>query len=1233
MKNKLSLNISFLHGRILLVFMPVCFTILSMHAQVTGLPLHKGHNGGDTLYHSSADFIVHNRTFTPVNTITLRWVKNSAQYTVTGEVISGIEFNTVHFSMGTDSASYLILADDGDLVSYSPNVINPFVLAGQNYLGLANKTFLIYNTITSQENIYGNVKVTLDGDNYASRMGSSSDPGAIIENNEVKKVWVHIEDLITIKGLRSHDLSKTDIVLRHQEGDPENTHYGYGKWAVFLAESEQYVDVGSGARPGIVIRNSMVDSVHMVGGGGGFLLSTLLILDEFEINYNHQAGKYAINGKVNIGMPMGGLLKTFGMKYAPSFVIDAGDENSPGFLLNPTNGRFEVEDASFSLKRLNTAAKWEAGGFEIEDLTLGVKNNWPDSIYGLGTFPPGFSLGISLGFHVSKNYSLPPEARFYINSIGVTWQAPTLEQALPLGNTGFNVVRIGGEIDNLLDYHNLSLTGDIGMVYGKPLMLDVGKFGIPGLSGTKAISIVYVEGTFTWSTQGLSFTESGSFGALFAGSEWRPILATLTGDLDITWGGKITLDGSMKAYAPPNDFIGASADISFNFSGDIDATGTASLQVPSSIPVIGGKHIGSANFAVRHRHTKFSQSYAAAWAKFNLIFDHVTAGTKANFQSGHISKIGAGEARALSHQNISDTEIHPVDENGNEITEWYQCGLTHQFSLPEGLPPAYLQNQLVIDNTPFESPFGQHIYYGPVVATLTSPSSTEDIKIITPVDENAIYFNQGQTTPQDNTLTIDFTKNFNEEGSDTIKWITVNQAVEAYGSINWIEQPGFMLTPGQYILTVSGYCHNNSEALQTSDMHYNVSPVYPRPTITLSGDGEGTFTVDYSSYLTDTTIVSLYWSATKGGGGNLIAHHAYHQGELIGDSLYRWVKEWDPGILGESKVFFYAVIDDHINNPVQSEYDSIQYVRNLQVIVNGGNELTSIILSPADTTLSMVTGVNVGNATFNFANVPLGEYTVQAYNADTAKSFDLSIWLDNADLVAMKYQSPDWVSVKFNRVSDQGTTLVTVELLDDEVSVYGEVVDTAGYALTDETKVVLLDEQNHYVTYSFLSDLGLGYTFDNQGVFKLGVQLPSSNNYHFSSLDKLEYITVPNVSGYVYFLDSIELSNVTKAINFRVLPGGIGPVFKAVTYNAGVSHPVENVVVTIRRQDSTGPTLQAVSNSNGLVVFDAGDVDTFTNYTFTMAWPEGYETVTPQGQVFAWDGRALYPFEIIGQQE
>lgn len=1203
---------------------------LTSYAQVTGLPLIKGHMGGDTVVHSSDDFIVHGRTFTPVNTVSIIWETSANTFTVIGEVTSDLNFYETHFSMGSSSVSYFQLNGSGSITTYKPNVIDTFQLSGQKYLGLADETFYAYHASTSEEQVYGNVRIFLDGNHFSGRMGSSEDPGAILFNNNTRKVWVHIEDLIHIKGLITHELSKTDIVIRHLEGDPVNTYYGYGFWAIYILETAQLASLGTGANPGMVIKNSVIDSVHMKAGGGGFVFGVLPILDAVDIRYNHDFGKYAINGLINLGVPLGGVAKTFGAPYAPSFQINAGDESNPGFLLNTSNGKFEVEDATFSLKNINTEAKVANGGFDINELTVGVKNNWPDSIYGRGTFPPGFSLEISLGFHLNQQEA-SPDSRFFINSIGVTWQAANISQAIALGTTGFQMVKIGGEINNLLDLRNISITGDIGMVYGEPIQFDPGVFGLSG--GVRDISIVYVEGVLTLSTAGISFHAIGDIGAFFTNGHWQGIMAEVEGDIDIKWGGGVDLAASIKAYATPNDAIDAQANLSFHSSGDIDATGTAIMQIPPSIPVIGGKRIGNAHFAFRHRHSDLGKSYAAAWSKFNLGFDHIVAGIKANLKTGHISKVGAKQARALTHQNISDPLQHPIGPNGEPNNNWYACGLTHHFSLTSDFPPAYLQNQIVINDSRFENPFVQHQFWSPAIATVISPSSNLDLKILTPEDEHDTYFNQGQTTPQDNTMAIDFSMDFTEGGSDTINWITVNEAAEAYSSIDWIHQPDLLLTPGEYVLTITGYCNIHAEPLGIEDMKLNVSPVYPRPSISLTGDGTGNFTIDYSSYVNDSTSVSLYWNYDQGKGGNLIGHLPYHEGTLIGDSLYRWeIENWFPGLIAEPIIYFYAVIDDFVNNPVRSEYVSVSYVPNLRVTVTGGDSTTAITLTPADTTIHDIPGINNGDATFFFANVPVGEYKVDAYNTDTSKIFNFSMGVNTIDgsLINAKYHTPDWASVDFTVLNwDNGLGDVYFQLEGTNLSLYGEITDTAGVSVGGDAIVTLLNGQNEIVSQQHVSDPG--YMFDNidTGYYKMVVQLPPANYFHWPSTDDLHYVVMEDLVGIVYIRDSVEITPIAKGLDFRVLPGPMGPVFNAVDFN---NNPVENVVITIWRQDGTGTIHQAVSNENGLAFFDAEGVATFTNYYFSMAWPEGYHTLTPQGQTFQWTGWTD-PQLVIGQED
>ena len=1229
LNNILSNNASNMIKAFFTIFSISVLNVIS-NAQFSDLPLVKGHAGGDTTVEFSHTFTVHGRIFTPVTNITVTWDESDNEFSVIGMATAQVNGTTFKFNMG-DTDSYFTLNGSSTITTYIPNVVDTFQLAGQKFIGLADETHFTYNSTTGQDNFYGDVKVVLDGKNFAARMGSSDDPGAILSSNNPIKVWVHINDLVNLKGLTSADLSKTDIILRHLAGDPANTYYGYGTWAANLMEVVQLAFLGTGANPGMVVKNSQVDSVKMTISGGGVMFGVLPVIDGFKVEYDHDAGKYKINGIVNVGVPLGGLVKAFGATYAPSFVIDASDDSKPGFYLNPSNGKFEVENAIFSLKTLNGAKKIKDGGFQINYLDFGVKDSWPDSISGSATFPPGISFAIGASFNLKKSVA-DPYQRFFINSLSFDWTAANVSQAIPLGTTGFKVVTFGGAVDNLLDLENLSITGDIGLVFGEPVVLDLKVFH-DSLSGMASVSVVYVEGLVNLSTHGVYFQATGDLGSIFTGGHWQGLIAELEGGIDIKWSGTVNLDASFSAWVPPYDVINATTNISFHESGDIDATGKAVLHIPKAIPVFGGYKLANTDFAVRYKKSDIHHSYAAGWSKFNLGFDHVVGGIKANFKTGKITKVGAAAARALTHDNISDPLQHPIGPNGEPDNAWYACGITQHWTLPTDIPPAYLQNQMVINNFRFENPLVQHQYWSPAVATITSPSSNIDLKVITPSDSNNIYFNQGQTTPQDNTMSIDFTMNFVEGGSDTINWVIANQAAESYSSIDWIHQPELMLTPGEYVLTLSGYCNIHAEPLETSDMKYNVSPVYPRPTINLAGDGNGNFTIDYSSYITDSTSVSLYWNYEKDKGGNLIGHLPYHEGVLVGDSMYQWIVEnWFPGIIAEEWVYFYAVIDDHINNPVQSNYDSIFYRENLKVNVHGGDDSTTVVLSPADTTLAEVYGINNGSGTFIFGNVPLGEYSIHCYSNDTTRAFSFNYNISGIDgnVISRVYHTPEWVTITFDVVTwDNGIGEVYFYLEEVQVPLFGEVVDTAGASVGSDSKVYLLDAQNNVVAQTTVSDVGYWFADVEEGFYRLVIsRLPTTNDVHWASHDNLQYVIWDNgIGGVVYIQDSVELTSVTKAINYRLLPGAQGPIFLALDYDG---QPTSKVVITIHRQDGMGPLLQAVTNEHGLAFFDAADVATWTSYIFNAAWPDGYHAVTPQGQTFQWTG-TTDPHQVLGQ--
>ncbi len=1186
----------------------------------TTLPLVKG-IAGDTTLQVNQSFVIYGREFTPVDSVSVMWDHQNHLFSVYGDAYADLAGSNVHFRFGVPDTSQFQIKTDSTLQLYTPWLIDTFNLEGQAFLGTYPETHFAH--YTTGEFIWGNLKSIIGGVAYASRMGSSETPGCEISSNQAQSIWVHVQDAVELLGLPTADPSMTDIIIKHDSGDPAGKFFGHGTWVITLLDEVQVVQLGSTTKPGLILQDGAVDSVSFFTAGGGFLFGLLPVVDGMLVNYNHYKNQYSISGKIIVGVPLGGVVKALGAKYAPSFQIDAGDGNTAGFLLNPSNGHFTVEDALFQLRNVGTAQKPSLGGFTINSLAMHVSNNLPDSFAVNVTLPPGFSLQGSFGFSIFP--SKPPDERFKINSIEFDWEAQTLANAIPLGTTGFTIVKILGGVENLENPMDLTLVADMGLVYGALETISLSPFGLPG---SAQIATVYIEGNAQLSLHGLSVTVDGDLGAYFTNGSWNGLIAQLGTNLDIQWGRSYSVSATIKAYVPPSDFLDGTIEATLSESGDIDAYGSVSIQVPSIIPIIGGKHLTGIKGALRHRNLHMDQSYAAGWTKINLGFDHVVIGAKANFKTKKITKVGAAQEKSITQQLTSDLNQHPV-QNGQEQNNWYQCGVNHTFNLESTKPAAYLQNQLIIINTRFQDPTPPNNYYSPALAVFTSPSGSTDLKLLTPADTFNTYYNLGQTTPQNNTLSIDFYQNYLGP-PDTIRWITINNAAESYQNIDWIHQPDLLLTPGQYMMNLSGYCPTNGEYLMESDVKFSASPVFPKPTISFELNASNDFVTTYSAYLTDSTRVSLYWSYDKSYGGSLVSHASYYEGTLVADSTYQWVySNWNPGIVSGDRIYFYTVIDDFVNEPVYSSFDSLFYEEQIAVSITGVTDSTMVVLTPADTTQPLVPGRLNSDGLFVFYNVPLGGYRVDCYSNHDSSSFDVNVNVSDLDgeVNDITYHSPQWISTEFTPETwDNGLVWVFGTLFAQNIPLFGTVKDTSGQIAVG-AHIFVLNAQDS-VLQSYV-EYGNGYIITDvpSGYHRVAVALPDANTFHWPTTQDLEYI---NTVGYGILLiqDSVHFTQQSRALNFNPLPGAQGVIFIAIDFDG---NPVENVVVSIQLADGTGPVYQAVSDANGNTFFEGEEFLTFTPYKFKTSWPSGYVAIT-QNQTFEWSGNTD-PQLVIGMQE
>ncbi len=644
----------------------ILFTLsLSAQAQMvyeTDLPLTVPQSG-DTTILLTTSFHIGGENFVPQGTVTLKWVHSLLIFHLYGLANTTIDGQTFSIHFGTESDSRVQIGSNGVFTLFSPFVVDNFTIQGQKFIGAYDSTHYNINFFNHNIEVYGNVQIIVDNTPYRADMGDMGHPG-FVYNDSGADVWVHMKDKLEIKGLVP--AGRPNIVIKHTPGDPTNTYYGRGEMVVNMYDDILAASLGSNKKPGLILTDSKVDSASLTLAGGGLLFGLLPILNYFEMEFNHHHNQWAINGKVILGVPMGGVVKALGAKYAPSVIIDAGSKSTAGFLYNTSTHKFTVNDAVFQLKNVNGSSKVELGGFELNNLALKVENNIPDSINAIVTLPPGFGVDASLAWELTPE---DPHYPFVITSIEAQFAFKDINLCPPIGSTGFLLASMGGGITNLNKPKDMTFFGDMGLIYGDPITIDLSLFGI---TGKKTIALAYVNTEVALNSHGLSLSANGQLGSYFSEAKWNPILGDGKIMAELDWGGKTKLDIDMDIYGvPKSQYLTAKFDLNVNNKGDMDGLGSVSVMVPKFIPLIGGKHIAKAEGAIRHQHDAISHSYAAGWFKINLGFDKLHLGIKQSFD-GNTKKIGAGAQKAIVKQITSEQQ-----SPGNNIV---YCSVNHHFN-------------------------------------------------------------------------------------------------------------------------------------------------------------------------------------------------------------------------------------------------------------------------------------------------------------------------------------------------------------------------------------------------------------------------------------------------------------------------------------------------------------------------------------------------------------------------
>ena len=1133
--------------------------------------------------------------FTPVATVYIYWDHIQEQFSVYGNTTVMMGGGKVHVSFGTESEPLLYLTADTVATEVELMVTDSFAFKGLPFSAIPDSTDFRYDIDNDQFEISGFAKMFMNNKHYLVDLGKNNSPGVIDKNNALKRVVVKINNSFDMHGLAA---GLPNLVLSWFPSRPTNTYYGHGDISVFVQDGYYHASVGTNTDPGFTVVNGKVTDATLKVGGGAFLFGALPTYGTFKMKYNRSRSRWEILGDVVIGLPFGSLLNI------PSLTMQTGQQG--GVVYHTNNHTITVDSATFAIRNVKGGSAVSLGGFQLIDLEISIYQNKPVGIQGYAIFPPGFALGANIEFtYDPQSVDLP----FFIHTLGLQWQATNMTQAIPVGETGFSLVKISGSLSELDRPSQLTFTDTAGFVFGE--LVEV---SIPGV-GKRTVAPLYFQADATISAHNLILSASGDVGATLISGAWHGLLGEAIGTVDLEFGKKYSFTGTLKM--PSDPLLISSATASFSNSGDLDLLAKSQLVVPHHIPIIGGKTFASVDGALRIKSGDAANSFAAGWTKLNLGFDHVHIGALFNMGTHEIKKIGAAAAANIT-QTVENDQINPPP--GSPPPTYYLCSMHHDFSVNGNKPPVYMQNHLqVISTDKFIDPHpddNDHNIYA-TIKVLSGDPSYPNLESHRPSDEYNIFpSSSGISINTGGVITL------KTNIIDSVSWIAANHGVDIYGELNWPTQPEIFLTPGTHTMIIEGYCPLNVY-LDESDFSFTTSPSYPRPTVSLDIDMYQNATILYSNYLTDSTDVTLYWSPDTSKNGYVMNRWPYFWGqEIVTMPSFReinvvFLQNALPA-LPHDTVYFYAVVNDHVNTPQVSESIpmSLKNYREIsgQITMTDGTpvEGVPVILSREGVTNSRVTTKTDAQGNYGFYNSPHNADVVIQASAPEGHYFTTQMDI-SMDFVARELQAADWLEVTLHTGAQDNIT-ANFELVDQPAAFYGAIYDT-NYVSIPGAYVFAIFNGN-VIAQQETTESGFAFFNMPTGNYKMDFLLPTDENgYHWLTKD----INITSGGSIHERQDSFVYSGSPVKLDYSAR-SGFGPFFHFFD-KANNKSLAGGKLEFIDPNDPDHPLFSITSAENGLVSFDEQDLIPFQTYNVIVTPPSGYHCFNNDCLMeYTWDG-------------
>jgi len=826
--------------------------------------------------------------------LTYHWDKNLDRYEIYGSTVAKFSGEEIDISLG-DNSNPGIVVKNKVITRINMGLTADFDLKSMSFKP-DNLTFH-YDKNQSRFEIYGSADLDIEGHQTGISLGTNSNPGLVFKDNDLKHINLSITEDFMLKGLtvKTDDAGVT--------WDKSTNHFNfYGDIDLEIASESIDADMGTSSDPGMQFRNGKLHSFDVVINSDFKVGNLEVITRDVEVNYKNS--KFYMTGEIEVD-------EVF------SVIVDLGEDGSNGLEIDVAHHPDKLKLNDFKIEVDHV----DMGAVDFKKVEISFKNDVIHEAEVDVSFPPGYEVDATLTFE-----GTPAK----LNSVDISYDATSLQSSIQVGNTGLALVHIEGGMFNLANPSTPEIVvingipkpvtgvyfkGSVAFTYGGPVSL-----------AGKSAALIYNKDEAIITGQEANLSASLLVGAYRQNaSTWHSILGSGSISMDFIWGRSYSVNAFMKI--PSDPLVEFTARAKLSTSGYFDALMRVKLKVPHSIPIIGGKTLGSVDGAIRYNKRYLNDSYGAGWATYKFFGKH-HVGARYTFGTRKVAILGTKKIDAIKSQvnrelsssaNLSDDRLGAANlefSSSNE-TEWFRDVRTFEL-------PANNTSILV------ELDFGEQI--DEAYVSVIGPSGLYDVYEIHKTDK-------GEDVPPKMEMGGMIRK---FESDSAANLLIVNHAPE----IDSLEYQYSTMAPGQYDVFVS---YRSTDAVDSLGFrsHY----FYPTATAEISAEtgenGTVNLGLDYWAHIPDSTSISVYWNDTLAYGGYHIATLDYGQPDENG--FGRTDIQFTPNQVAHSdELYFYYVVQDSTNVPVYSDFsrkiDHSAHVEGIVEINNSDNELVAGIM-------------------------------------------------------------------------------------------------------------------------------------------------------------------------------------------------------------------------------------------------------------------------------------------------